>query len=557
MIIYFHNVKKEFFTKTIFSGIKLKLSIEKGEKVGIVAKNGDGKTTLLKLISKQEQSDAGNIKIEPKRTKMFYLSVDHIENFEGTTEDFMLSINPYFYDLKKQIEKLSIDLDNTENLENYSNLLEKYEKQGAYNWEAQINGILKILGILDKDVKKLSGGEKSKLILASIQIIDADLILLDEPTNHLDIKGLEQLENYINQDKKSYIIISHDQKFLDNVVQKIISIQNHRLKIYEGNYTVYKTQLDLEEKQNFDKYIETEREIKRLETLSKDIIQRSEEGMTKVVTHKSEVKNKRFINTQGIRLKEAPDRDKMSANYFNQKLESKMQDSKIVKRRIGRIQKVIKPKKDWGIKVDFNDEQKSPDIILRTENISYSFLDQKTFLFPDLLINKGEKIALIGINGIGKSTYAKIIASTLKGYRGQINMPESVSIGYYSQTYEILDQERNVLENLLNLDHIQDYKIPLVIEARNFLHQMLFTGDMVKQKVSELSQGEKSKLALAKIIYMNPSFLLLDEPTNHLDITSKERIEEALKKYTGAMLLISHDRYFMESIKIDKYIELK
>ena len=267
MIIYFHSVKKEYFTKTIFSGIKLKLYLENGSKTGIVAKNGEGKTTLLKLISAQDQPDAGNLKIEPKRTKTFYLSVDHIEKFKGNTDEFLLSVNTYLYSLKQQLNDLSVLLEDPISFEKYSNLLDKYENDGGYQMENQINNILIKLKINDKSTFGLSGGEKSKLILGAIQIIEADLVLLDEPTNHLDITSLQQLEDFIINDKKTYLIISHDQKFLDNVTTRTISIQNHKLIVYEGNYSSYKKQYELDQSLEFDKYKSTQKEINRLEDL--------------------------------------------------------------------------------------------------------------------------------------------------------------------------------------------------------------------------------------------------------------------------------------------------
>lgn len=556
MVIYFHSLKKEYFTKTIFSGVRLKLNINAHEKIGIIGKNGEGKTTLLRLIAGIEEKDGGAIKIEPKKTKVFYLSIDFIDSQRDLyAEDFLLKINSYLFDLKEQLKILESKLKTKEGVEQYGEVLEKFEKVGGYEWEKKIEKVLKDLKLTGKQIKSLSGGEKSRLILASIKMIDADLILLDEPTNHLDIKGLEDLEKFLLTDKKSYIIVSHDQKFLDNIVTTILSIEKTRVKVYPGNYSAYKKQKEAEDSQKSKEYSTFIHEKNRLQNLASDIEKRSEEGITKVVSDLSRAKKKRFTNAQGKSAKVASDRDKMSAHYFNQKLESKRHGAVIVKRRIDRLKRIDKPKRDWGIKVNLPLSDATADFILRTKAVSIE-LGSKRFEFPDISILNHEKIALIGPNGIGKSTYVKILAGILNDYSGQVSIPESVNIGYYSQTHEGLKLDNTVLENLLNVEIIKDLNTPAVVDARNFLHQFLFTGDQPLQKVRDLSQGEKSKLALAKIIYSNVNFLILDEPTNHLDIPSKERVESALNTYKGTLLTVSHDRYFLESIGVNRYIEL-
>ncbi|MEI7604183.1 MAG: ABC-F family ATP-binding cassette domain-containing protein [bacterium] len=563
MIVYFNNLKKEYFSKVVFAGVRFKLPVEKSEKIGIVAKNGEGKTTLLRIIAGIENPDAGMIKIEPKRTKTFYVSVDMINEENGknndiSVESFLLSINWKLFPLKNRLDELSLKLEDEDAFSEYSELVEVYEKSGGYLWEENVDKIMKKLNIHGKYLNQLSGGEKSKVILAAIQTIDADLILLDEPTNHLDIESLVELEDFIKADPRSYFIVSHDQKFLDNVVSKIIFIEHTKVKYYSGNYTSFKSQKDLELSQELQEYEENQKEIHRLDTLAKNIVLKSEEGQTIVAAGQFNVKGKKITNKQGRRLKVAPDKDKMSAHYFNQKLDSVMRTAKIVKRRMNRIDNHKKPKIDWGIKLDFENMADSPDIIINTKDLQYIYPESKQeFTFDDVIVLREEKVGLIGPNGVGKSTFAKIISGQITDYKGDIKIPESVNIGYYSQTHENLNLDKRVLEDFFDLERIEDYEIPVIKEARNFLHQMLFEGDMVKQKISDLSQGEKSKLSLAKIIYKNPNFLLLDEPTNHLDIPSKERLEKALKKYKGTVLVISHDRYFMESIGVGRYIKFQ
>jgi ATP-binding cassette subfamily F protein 3 len=682
MTIYFHSVKKEYFTKTIFTGIRFKLPMLPNEKVGIVGKNGEGKTTLLKMMAGVEETDGGVIKIEPKRAKVFYMASEVIDQItvgtqitriiEGTNytnglqginpsvplsgedridsrlhrndtsesqpetsnqqtsnssihsqpstinhqlltdlpttpntfppkadqplaetrepvnsstmtiETFLLSINPYLYSLKTKITALEKDLHNEISMTLYGELVEQYEKIGGYIWEEKVEALLNKLNLVGKNIETLSGGEKSKIIFAAIQMIEADLILLDEPTNHLDLPTLQELEEYIKKDNKNYVIVSHDQRFLDNVVTKIVNIENTKVKLYLGNYSDYKKQKESDESTYFEEYKDTVREISRLELLAKKIRNRSDKGMTIKTVTGTGIQGKRFKNVQGQSLRIARDKDKMSTHYFNQKLQSKKQDAVIIQKKIDRIHKLAKPKKDWGIKIDFDKEMDSPDIVLKTKglirimtndglrmtdkednreeskenNSKFYIINSKlTFTFPDVTLLKTERVAIIGPNGSGKSTFAKIVMGIIKPSEGEVVIPESVSVGYYSQTHESLILDRTVLENFLDLEKIIDLEIEIIKNARNYLHQFLFSGDQVLQKASSLSQGEKSKLALAKIIYKNPNFLLLDEPTNHLDIPSKERLEEALMQFQGAMLVISHDRYFMDSVGIQRYVE--
>lgn len=563
MIIYFHNIKKEFFTQTIFAGVKLKLTIEKSEKIGVVAKNGEGKTTFLKILAGVERADAGDIVFEPKRTRHVYVAIDQIfsdnaEDLNRPVEDYVLSLDDYLFGLKKKMDELSHNLEDLNILEIYGETQAAYDKSGGYDWEEKVSGIIKTLNLEGKKLKNLSGGEKSRMILAAIQVIDADLILLDEPTNHLDIIALEELEDFIKNDKKSYIIASHDQRFLDNVVTKIITILEYKIRVYPGNYSQFRELRELELSQQQEEFEAKKAEITRLQNLAKKTRQRLESGML-VISSSNNVGVKRITNVQGQRRKVARDNDKTAVGYFNDRISSRQHDVEIINRRIGRIDLPKQVKKDWGIKLDFNENKKSPDIILRTKDLSIevgSGVEKREFIFPDVIVMKGEKVAIIGPNGIGKSTFAKIVAGEYSPKTGEVNIPESVSVGYYSQTHDKLIFQNNVLQNLLNMDRIDDYNTPAISDARNFLHQLLFEGDMALQKVKDLSQGEKSKLALAKIIYEKPNFLLLDEPTNHLDIPSKERIEEALRKYSGTLLVISHDRFFMEKIGVARYIEL-
>ena len=540
----------------------MKISIAKGQKIGIVAKNGEGKSTLLRMIAGVEEPDAGSIKIEPKRSRLFFLSVDLLEEDDKTVESYLLSLNPHLFQLHEKIVELSSNLGDDKKLDEFGEISSIYEQRGGYKWEESVLKITEILGLVGKQINHLSGGEKSRVLLGAIKLIDADLVVLDEPTNHLDIKALQDLENYIKHDQKAYIIVSHDQKFLDNVATRIMTIENKRLKIYEGNYSAFKMQKEMEENQAMHEYLSTEKELSRLDKIATKIADRSRAGMITIAPGGANLNGKRFTNTQGKRLKVSRDNDRKAVGAVNNKMESKLHGAKVVRDRRDRIERLAKPKKDWGIKVDFAKADVLPDFVLRTKNVAITlpgdeFSDLREFSFGDVIILSGEKVALVGPNGVGKSTFAKIVAGKLKPETSEVVMPESVNIGYYSQTHEDLNLKKNVLENLLNLEHIDDYEVQIVKEARNFLHQMLFEGDMAKQKAGDLSQGEKSKLALAKIIYGGANFLLLDEPTNHLDIPAKERIEEALRKYNGTMLVISHDRYFMESIGVSRYVEFE
>ncbi len=502
--ILLKDIKKIFIDKVILQ--KANLTVESGDKIGLIGANGAGKTTLFKIILGEISYDDGDI-FAKKTLKIGYLEQQLNLLNSGKVYDTLLEI---FSDLiamedrlKYLTEQISKEPHSKELLETYSKLLEDFNNKGGYSYPSMIRGTLIGLGFkeedFDKDIGTLSGGQKARVALAKLLLEDSDILLLDEPTNHLDIEAINWLEKFLKDYKKALIVISHDRYFLNNVVNKIVLLEHGITTTYKGNYDYYvkKRKLDLEilKKQ----YEDQQKEIKRQEEIIK-----------------------RFLNLGRDRF---------------------IKQGKSRKKLLDAMTKMPAPTNEKKTKISFTTEIESGKEVLQIEGLKKTFKDKLLFENLSLKVFKKDLIGLIGPNGIGKSTLFKIILGKMQKDQGKIEIGTNVKIAYFDQELKNLNKENTVIDEIWDaypkLDHFQ---------LRKYLAQFLFVGDDIFKSISELSGGEMGRLSLLKIMLSKANFLLLDEPTNHLDIDSKEILEDALNLYEGTVLAISHDRYFLNKV---------
>ncbi|SHH58726.1 ATP-binding cassette, subfamily F, member 3 [Caloranaerobacter azorensis DSM 13643] len=512
------NLSKSYSIYKILDNISF--TINDGEKIGLVGLNGTGKSTLFKILAGKLSKDSGEIYIA-KDHKIGFLEQNTQIESNNTVFEETLKVFRHLIDMEKKLrnleEEISIEGKNgssakLQNLMNlYSKLIEEFNDKNGYGYKSEIKGVLKGLGFTEeefnKPINKLSGGQKARISLAKLLLEKPNILLLDEPTNHLDIEAIDWLEKFIKDYRGTVIVISHDRYFLDSVTNRIFLIENSTLKSYNGNYSTFmkkrKKELELLQK----KYEEQQKEIKRQEEIIK-----------------------KFMSYGGKRyIRQAQSRQKM----------------------LDKMKKIDKPVQDHKkAKIIFEPKVKSGYEVLKVRDLSMNFDDFN--LFKDLCfsIYRGEKVGLIGPNGIGKTTLFKIILNKITPTSGEITLGHHVNIGYYDQEQSNLNPEKTIVDEIWdenpNLDHYQ---------IRSVLAKFLFQGDNIFKEISTLSGGEKSRLALLKLMLSKANFLLMDEPTNHLDIDSKEVLEDALKDYEGTLLVISHDRYFLNKVT-DKILEL-
>lgn len=511
IVLSCNEISKAYVVDNIIENISF--SINDNEKVGLIGLNGAGKTTLFNILTENLEPDKGEI-YKAKGKKLGYLKQNTYIESNKTIMDEMLTIYEDIINLEKDIHTISHKISSfTENddqeelhtlMEKYAKMSEKFEEMDGYSFKSLIKGVLRGLGFseieFDKPINLLSGGQKSRVMLAKLLLEKADILLLDEPTNHLDIEAISWLEKYIKDFTGVVIIISHDRYFLDNTTNRIFLMENTTLKAYNGNYTEFIKRRKIEKEQEKKLYDEYEKDIER-----------QEEQIRRLHAYGS----KRNIRQAFSRQKA-----------------------------LDKIKKMDKPSVDSNkVKLKFTPKLKSGRDVLSVEDLSVSFNNYKVFENIQINIYKGEKAGIIGPNGIGKSTLLKVIAEKINDYSGTVKLGHHVSIGYYDQEQSNLDSENTVI------DEIWDYNPELnYYDIRTMLAQFLFNGDDMYKIVGDLSGGEKSRLSLLKLMTSNANLLLMDEPTNHLDIDSKEVLEDALLNYEGTVLVVSHDRYFLNKV---------
>ncbi|WP_186576309.1 ribosomal protection-like ABC-F family protein [Aquibacillus kalidii] len=506
MLVTLKDIKKISGGNVLFE--KLNFDIKENEKVGLVGRNGSGKTTIFKLIAGIEQFEQGNLFIK-RNTKIGYL--EQIPDFpEGTALDFLQNSFEEINDLKKKMKQLEEKMQSTSDLnkvlEDYGKVQTLFTDKGGYEVDAKIDKVahgLAISHLLSQSFTQLSGGEKTKVGLAKILLQEPDLLLLDEPTNHLDLAAIEWLEKYVNQYEGSVCIVSHDRTFLDNSVGKIADVEMGEITYYRGNYSQYEKMKEEKLLQEFAAYQEQQKKIKK--------------------------------------IKEAIRRLRQWANEANPPNEKLFKKAKSMERALERLEKLDRPIMDpKTMALNFSAEDRSGKDVLKAECLTKNFGDKSILKGIDLHLRYKDRLALVGDNGSGKSTLIKLLLEKDIPTSGSVTVGSQVSIGYLPQ-----DPMRDVAADLPMIDYFRSEIKVTEAEARQILAKFMFYGYSVFQKVSHLSGGERMRVKLAIFMYLGVNVLVLDEPTNHLDVESQEVLEEALEKFDGTVIGISHDRYFL------------
>ena len=504
MILSCQSICKSFGEKVILNDASF--HIEEREKAALIGNNGAGKTTLLRIIMEEISADSGQV-VLMKDKKIGYLAQYQEIKGHRTIYEELLSTKQHIIDMEDRMRAAEIQMkhasgEELERLMNtYTRLTHEFELENGYAYKSELMGVLKGLGFTEEDFNKqietLSGGQKTRVALGKLLISKPDILLLDEPTNHLDMESISWLETYLLNYPGAVFIVSHDRYFLDKVVTKVIEIDAGQVRMYSGNYSAYAEKKAQLRDAQYKAYLNQQREIKHQEAVI--------------------VKLKSFNREKSIRRAES--REKM----------------------LGKIQRIEKPTEVQSqMRLSLEPRVISGNDVLTVEELSKSFPEQTLFTDISFQIKRGERVALIGNNGTGKTTMLKILNDLIPADSGTFTLGSKVQIGYYDQEHHVLHPEKTIFEEISDA-----YPTLTETEIRNMLAAFLFTNDDVFKLISSLSGGERGRVSLAKLMLSEANFLILDEPTNHLDIASKEILEEALNSYTGTVLYVSHDRYFI------------
>lgn len=504
MILSCQNISKAFMEDTVLSHVSF--HIEDYEKAAIVGINGAGKTTLLRIIVGELAPESGQVILSKGKT-IGYLAQNAGLQSENSIYDELLSVKSNLVALEQQIRETELAMKDAGEaalsslMEKYSLLTHKYESGGGYTYKSELIGVLKGLGFSEEEFSKsiatLSGGQKTRVALGKLLLLSPDLIILDEPTNHLDMQSIAWLETYLLNYKGAVLIVSHDRFFLDRIAGKIIELDQSQATVFSGNYSDYAKKKEQLRLAAWNAYLNQQREIR----------------------HQEEVIEKLRSFNREKSIKRAESREKM----------------------LDKIEVLDKPTEVRAdMHLSLTPRIKSGNDVLVVEELSKAFDSQALFTNVSFAVKRGEHVAIIGDNGTGKTTLLKILNGLLPADSGVFHLGTNVEIGYYDQEHHVLHSEKTLFEEISD-----DYPYLTNTEIRNVLAAFLFTGDDVFKRVCDLSGGEKGRVSLAKLMLSNANFLILDEPTNHLDIMSKEILEDALNRYEGTVLYVSHDRYFI------------
>lgn len=508
------NISKTYGTDVILKDVSF--NVNESEKIGLVGINGAGKTTLFKIICKDIAPDSGEI-FTMTGKKIGYLSQNLDLSDDNTVFSEVMRVYENIKDIEirlRKIEKLLSNIDEGEHealLKEYGTLQDQYERLNGYGCESFARGMLTGLGIeqkdFDKNIRYLSGGQKTRVALAKLLLSNPDILLLDEPTNHLDLAAISYLESFLKDYSGTVIIISHDRYFLDVITSRTLELTDGIAEDYGGNYSYFISERSSRYEKRTKEYELQQKEIQRLEEI---------------------IKKYRSFNREKS-IKQAESREKA----------------------LDRIERIDKPKIDTkSAGISFNTRIKSGNDVLIIDKLSKAFGENTLFNDLSFMIRRGEKVALIGENGKGKTTLFKIICGNLKQDSGLVKLGRNVLVGYYDQEQKNLSPDKNALDEIWD-----EFPEMTVTQVRTYLGAFLFKGDDVFKPVSKLSGGEKCRLSLLKLMLSNCNLLLLDEPTNHLDMLSREALEDALLEYEGTLFVISHDRYFLKKV-IERIYEL-
>lgn len=515
MILSCQNISKAFGTDVILR--QASFHIEDHEKAAIVGINGAGKTTLLRIIVGEMEPDEGVVALSKGKT-IGYLEQHQDVHSEQTIYEELLSVKEDVLRMEKKLREMEHEMKHlsgdalSQLMEQYNRISTEYEHQNGYALQSELTGVLKGLGFtedeFDKKICTLSGGQKTRVALGRLLLSSPDLLLLDEPINHLDLNSIAWLENYLMNYKGAVLIVAHDRYFLNRVVSKIIEIDGGKVMSFTGNYSAY-----------------AEKKAQLRETAWKAYMNQQQE-----IRHQEAViaKLKSFNREKSI--KRAESREKML---------DKMEV----------LEKPSEVRSDMHLHLE--PQILSGNDVLTVEHLSKSFPGNPLFSDISFQIHRGEKVAIIGDNGTGKTTILKIINELERADAGSVELGSKVHISYYDQEHQQLHMEKTLMEEISDV-----YPDMTGTEIRNILAAFLFTGDDVYKRIRDLSGGERGRISLARLMLSKSNFLILDEPTNHLDIVSKEILEEAIRKYTGTVLYVSHDRYFINQTAT-RILELK
>ena len=504
MILSCQGISKSFGEKVILEDASF--HIEEREKAALIGNNGAGKTTLLRIIMEEIHVDAGQVVLAKDKRIGYLAQYQDVQGHLSVYEE-LLSTKQYIIDMEERLRAMEVQMKNASGEEldrlmnSYTRLTHEFELENGYAYKSELMGVLNGLGFTEEDFTKqvatLSGGQKTRVALGKLLISKPDILLLDEPTNHLDMESIAWLETYLLNYPGAVFIVSHDRYFLDKVVTKVIEIDAGQVRMYAGNYSAYAEKKAQLRDAQYKAYLNQQREIKHQEAVI--------------------VKLKSFNREKSI--KRAESREKM----------------------LNKIQRIDKPVEVQSqMRLSLEPRVVSGNDVLTVEDLAKSFPQQKLFSNISFQIKRGERVALIGNNGTGKTTMLKILNGLLDADAGSFSLGAKVQIGYYDQEHHVLHAEKTIFEEISDT-----YPTLTETQIRNMLAAFLFTGDDVFKVISSLSGGERGRVSLAKLMLSEANFLILDEPTNHLDIASKEILEEALNSYTGTVLYVSHDRYFI------------
>ena len=513
------NICKSYGINTILKDITF--SINEGDKVGIIGSNGEGKTTLFKILSKEIAQDDGEIFVDRNKS-LGYLAQHLALESTNTIYDEMLLVFEDLINLEKKILDLEVKMNEPydENnaayhekiIKDYGTAQDLYQNRGGYTYKGEISRVIKGLGFVEEDFNKListlSGGQKTRVALCKLLLLNPDILLLDEPTNHLDLEAIEWLEEYLKNYKGTVIVISHDRFFLDSVTTSTFQVINGHVNCYNAPYTKALELMKKDQEAKLKAYNLQQAEIKRQEAIIEKFRSFNREKSIKAAESREKALDK-------MEILEAPDKEKAAS------------------------------------KIKFEASVKSGYDVLHIENLAKSYGEKKLFSNLSFDLKRGEKIALIGENGRGKTTLFNIIMDKIKSDFGVKVLGVNVNVGYYDQEQSNINLDKTILDEVWD-----DFPELTTSQLRGYLGSFLFKGDDVFKEINKLSGGEKCRINLLKLMLSKSNLLLLDEPTNHLDIPSREALEEAILSYDGTLIVISHDRYFLNKV-INRILELQ
>lgn len=519
--IELNNIIKNYGLKNVLNGMNL--TLKTGERAAIIGCNGAGKSTVFKIIMKQESISSGTISIRKNATIGMLKQIYEYEKTNPNVYTFLQRSFEHFFELETKLKKLedemSYEKDDekmSELLQKYGNVQQKYIQMGGYDIQEKFNKICSGLQInekmLNQNYNDLSGGEKTIVNLGALLLKEPSILLLDEPTNHLDMEKLEWLEKFLKEYKGTILMVSHDRYFLDKIATKTILLENGKEKIYFGNYSYFLKEDEKRTLTEFENYKNQQKMIKKMKESIKTLRKFGELAKNEMF-----FKRAKSIEKKLAKIEQLPQVDLEQKTLLNFKLNI--------------------------------DSRSGKDVVI-INNLNKNFESKNIFENANLQIHYGEKIALIGKNGTGKSTLLKIIMNEDCEYTGEIKIGQSVNIGYIPQEINFEDDNQTILNFFEQFDNRNE------TEIRTSLAKYMFRGNDVFKKVSSLSGGEKVRLILAKLLKQNINFLILDEPTNHIDIETRELLEEAIKEYSGTVLFVSHDRYFINNLA-ERIVEVK